>query len=445
MTQNNEYMGGENFDLRDILIRGRKTNLKKKTEFFNSFIDELLNSKQMLHLRCISSPADREVKVIDAYTGEVKLMLMFGSNNYLGLANHPYIKEFVRNIIQKYGTGIGGPPLLNGYTALHRELEERLAHLKGAEDVLIFSSGYGANVGLVSALMNGEDLVVYDSYSHASFHDGIKMSGAQAVHFSHNDVEMLEQTLERTESMNFKDRFVGVEGVYSMDGDIAPLDKIVPICKRNNAILIVDDAHGTGVMGNNGSGTAKHFGLDGDIDITMGTFSKTFAVTGGFVAASKSIINYLRFFARSYMFSASLPPTVVATVLAALDVMEKEPELISRLQDNVNYTDKCLKQLGFSSNNLTPIFPLKVPVDMNIRKAGYEFHQRGIFLNSVEYPAVPKSQQRFRISVMATHTKADIDKLMEAITEIWKNNKPVPETKVEPTIVFSSTKKVFFN
>jgi glycine C-acetyltransferase len=424
MANTNEYMGGENFDLRDILIRGRKMNLQKKTEFFDSFLDSLLSNKQMIHLRCISSAADRIVKVIDSYTGEIRTMLMFGSNNYLGLANHPYIKEFVCRMIQKYGAGIGGPPLLNGYTALHHELEERLAHLKGAEDVLLFSSGYGANVGLVSALMNSEDLVVYDSYSHASFHDGIKMSGVQAVHFSHNDVELLEQTLERTESMNFKDRFVGVEGVYSMDGDVAPLDKIIPICKKNNSILIVDDAHGTGVMGKKGSGTAEHFGLEGDVDITMGTFSKTFAVNGGFVAASKSIINYLRFFARSYMFSASLPPSVVATVLAALDVMEKEPELQQKLRDNINYTASCLNQLGFPANSLTPIFPLMVPVDMNIRNAAFEFHQKGIFINSIEYPAVPKSQQRFRISIMATHTKEDIDRLMEVISEIWRNNKP---------------------
>jgi len=423
MSNKSEYMGGENFDLRDILIRGRKMNLQKKTEFFDSFIDELLSNKQMLHLRCITSAADRIVTVVDTYTGEIKDMLMFGSNNYLGLANHPYIKEYVCRMIQKYGAGIGGPPLLNGYTALHHELEERLAHLKGAEDVLLFSSGYGANVGLVSALMNNEDLVVYDSYSHASFHDGIKMSGAQAVHFSHNDVELLAQTLERTESMNFKDRFVGVEGVYSMDGDIAPLDKIVPICKKNNAILIVDDAHGTGVMGKSGSGTAEHFGLEGEVDITMGTFSKTFAVTGGFVAASKSIINYLRFFARSYMFSASLPPTVVATVLAALDVMEKEPELVNKLKDNINYTTQCLTQLGFPANSLTPIFPLRVPVNMNIRNASFEFHQKGIFINSIEYPAVPKSHQRFRISIMATHTKEDIDRLMEVIAEIWRKNK----------------------
>ena len=443
MTSSNEYTGGENFDLRDILLSGRKMKLQEKTKFFDSFIHELLFNKQMLHLRCISSPANRVVKVIDSYTGETKSMLMFGSNNYLGLANHPYVKKFVCRKIQKYGAGIGGPPLLNGYSSLHRELEERLAHLKGTEDAMIFSSGYGANVGLVSALMNNEDLVVYDSYSHASFHDGIKMSGVQAVHFSHNDVKLLEQTLTRTESMNFKDRFVGVEGVYSMDGDIAPLDKIIPVCKRNNAILIVDDAHGTGVMGTNGSGTAEYFGLEKEVDITMGTFSKTFAVTGGFVAASKSIVNYLRFFARSYMFSASLPPPVVATVLASLDVMEGEPELLIKLHENINYTAKCLKQLNFPTNSLTPIFPLKVPSEMNIRKAAYEFHQKGIFVNSVEYPAVPKSQQRFRISIMATHTKEDMDRLMEAVAEVWHNHNDDKEP--ESTMAYSNNEKLLIN
>ncbi len=423
MLQNNEYAGGENFDLRDILIKGRKMNLKNKIEFFDSFLDNLNSRKQMLNLRCISSPADRIVTVADTFTGNIKSMLMFGSNNYLGLANHPYVKEFVSRILLKYGAGIGGPPLLNGYTALHRELEERLAQLKNAEDVLIFSSGYAANVGLVTALMNSDDLVVYDSYSHASFNDGIKMAGVQAVHFSHNDVELLEQSLERTGSMNFKDRYVGVEGVYSMDGDVAPLDLIVPVCRKNNAILIVDDAHGTGVMGMNGAGTAEHFGLEDEIDITMGTFSKTFAVTGGFIAASKSIINYLRFFARSYMFSASLPPTVIATVLASLDVMEKEPELLKKLQENIKYTASCLRRLGLPADTLTPIFPLMVPADMNVRDASFEFHRRGIFINSIEYPAVPKSQQRFRMSITASHTKQDIDKVMEVIADIWKNNK----------------------
>lgn len=441
MNTTSKYRGGEDFDLRDILLKGRKMNLSSRTEYFGSFIKELMLNKQLQHLRCISSAADREVKVIDHYTGELKTMLMFGSNNYLGLANHPYIKEYVCQIIKKHGTGIGGPPLLNGYTSLHRELEEKLAYLKGTEDALIFSSGYGANIGLVSALMGNEDLVVYDSYSHASFYDGIKMSGAQAVHFSHNDANMLEQTLSRTKTLKFNDRFVGVEGVYSMDGDIAPLDKIIPVCKRNNSILIIDDAHGTGVIGNNGSGTAGYFGLEDQVDITMGTFSKTFAVTGGFVAASKPLINYLRFFARSYMFSASLSPTVVASVLAALEVMEKESGLMKNLRDNIIYTAERLKLLGFSANSLTPIFPLMVPAEMNIRNAAYEFHKKGFFVNSIEYPAVPKSQQRFRISIMATHTKEDIDRLMQAIVKIWDKN----TSDNSKSLIYSKNKRISIN
>jgi glycine C-acetyltransferase len=423
MLATNDYKGGENFDLRDILLKGRKMSFHKKLDFFSEFIKGLTTRKEMQHMRCITSSADRQVDVIDSYTGHVKQMLMFGSNNYMGLANHPYVKEYVTGIINKFGAGIGGPPLLNGYTILHKELEERLAALKGCEDALIFSSGYGANVGLITALLNNNDLVIYDKYSHASFTDGLKMSGAQAVHFPHNDVKELEKCLNRLSAEPCRNIFVGIEGVYSMDGDIAPLDKIVPMCKSNNAILVLDDAHGTGVMGISGRGTAQHFRMDGEIDISMGTFSKTFGASGGFVAASKPVINYLRFFARSYMFSASAPPTVIASVLAGLDVMENEPELLNKLKLNIDYTAQRLDELGFENNSLTPIFPLKVPEGMNIREAAFKFHQRGIFVNSIEYPAVPVSQQRFRISIMATHTREDIDKLMTVIEEIWDENK----------------------
>jgi glycine C-acetyltransferase len=423
MLATNDYNGGENFDLRDILLKGRKMSFHKKLDFFSEFIKGLTSRKELHHMRCITSAADRQVDVIDSYTGHVKPMLMFGSNNYIGLANHPYVKEYVTRIINKFGVGIGGPPLLNGYTILHKELEERLAALKGCEDALIFSSGYGANVGLITALLNNNDLVIYDKYSHASFTDGLKMSGTQGIHFPHNDVEELEKCLARLEVEANRNIFVGIEGVYSMDGDIAPLDKIVPMCKPNNAILILDDAHGTGVMGKCGRGTAEHFGLDGEIDISMGTFSKTFGASGGFVAASKPVINYLRFFARSYMFSASAPPTVIASVLAGLDVLENEPELLKKLKLNIEYTSQRLDELDFENNSLTPIFPLKVPEGMNIREAAFKFHQRGIFLNSIEYPAVPVSQQRFRISIMATHTKEDIDRLITAIEEIWNENK----------------------
>jgi glycine C-acetyltransferase len=418
-----EYQGGENFDLREMLLKGRKLRLTDKVQYFTQFVDDLIDNKQMHHMRCITSAADREVSIIDRYTGKERKMIMFGSNNYLGLANHSYVKKKAIEAISKFGAGIGGPPLLNGYTSLHRELEERLAHLKGEEDALIFSSGYGTNVGLVTGLLNSNDVVIYDAYSHASFCDGIKMADVQSFRFTHNNISQLEQRLEQNASNSDKDVYVGVEGVYSMDGDLAPLNEIVPLCKSKGAILIVDDAHGTGVMGKTGRGTAEHFGVEGQVDICMGTFSKTFAATGGFIAASKPIINYLRFFARSYMFSASLPPVSIAMVLACLDVIENEPELLEQLWSNVKYAELGLREIGIDIEPQSAIIPLRVPVGMDLRKAAGKFHDKGIFVNSVEYPAVPVSQQRFRISIIATHTKEDIDRLIETVDEIWSENK----------------------
>jgi len=420
MSSNEQYRGGENFDLRQVLLRGRRMRLNEKVTFFQSMLGDLAARREMLSMRCIVSPADREVTVIDPYTSEPKTMLMFGSNNYLGLANHPYVRERAYRALQEYGAGVGGPPLLNGYTKLHRELEERLAALKGVEDALIFSSGYGTNVGLVTGLMNSGDMVFYDAYSHASFCDGIRMSDVQSMQFQHNDIKRLQSMLELHRQRSTSDLYVGVEGVYSMDGDLAPLDVLIPLCASHDAILVVDDAHGTGVMGATGRGTAEHFGVEGRVGVTMGTFSKTFAVSGGFVAASKSIIDYLRFFARPYMFSASLPPVVIATVLAGLDVIEREPELLTSLRDNVEYTAKGLHDLSLDVHPQAAIIPLRVPSGMNIRQAAYKFHELGMFVNSIEYPAVPVSQQRFRLSLMATHTRQDIDRLLSAVEEVWR-------------------------
>ncbi len=421
MRTNDNYNGGENFDLREILLKVRKNKLNEKTSFFNSFINDLVKKKEMQHLRIIDSAADREVLVKDPITGELCTMLMFGSNNYLGFANHPYVIEKVKRTLEKFGAGIGGPPLLNGYTSLHRELEERIAYLKGAEDALLFSSGYAANVGLLTAFANKTNKVIYDQYSHASFADAMKLSGVHSIQFEHNNIDQLDNLLEENSSSE-SDLFVGVEGVYSMDGDTAPLDKVVSICKKRNAILILDDAHGTGTMGDNGHGTAEHYKVEGEIDISMGTFSKTFSATGGFVAASKPIVQYLRFFARSYMFSASLPPTVIATVLAGLDLLENEKHILEQFRSNVNYAVSALNKIGFDADTVSGIIPLRVPCGMNIRRMAYEFHKRGIFINSIEYPAVPVSEQRFRISIIASHTKEDIDKLINAIREVWESN-----------------------
>jgi glycine C-acetyltransferase len=419
MKMDELYQGGENFDLRDILLKGRSLPLVERTAHFQEFLQNLRQSDKNLCMRCIGSPSDRLVTIVDPVTGFHREMLMFGSNNYLGLATHPYVVQKSVDAARVYGTGLSGPPLLNGYTTLHRKLEERLAALKGTEDAMIYSSGYGANVGMVSGLASRNDIILYDAYSHASFCDGIALSGAQSFRFSHNDIAHLTDLLERIQSRPHGDIYVGVEGVYSMDGDLAPLDKIIPLCKKFGAHLMLDDAHGTGVMGLHGRGTAEQFGFEGQVPLTMGTFSKAFTATGGFVAASKPITDYLRYFARSYMFSASLPPATIATVLAALDVIEREPERLTRLHDNVTYATGRLKQLGFVTPSQSAILPLRVPAGMDIRLASRAFHERGIFVNSIEYPAVPVSQQRFRISVMATHTREDIDRLIAVVEEVW--------------------------
>ena len=410
--------GGENFTFRDILKSGKHQFLSDRINAFSHFMSALSVNQHNFYMRQVTSAADREVDIIDPLTNHKKKMLMFGSNNYLGLSNHPDVRKHVKCAIEKFGVGIGGPPLLNGYTHLYRELEEELAALKHAEDSLLFSSGYSANLGLLSAIISQHDKMYYDEYSHASFCDGLRLAKADATSFKHNDIKELKYHLNQNNTSS-GDVFVGVEGVYSMDGDLAPLNLVASLCKKNKAILIVDDAHGTGVMGKTGSGTASHFGIDAKVDITMGTFSKTFGVCGGFISSSKPIINYLRYFARSYMFSASLPPVVVAAVLAGLNVMKNEPDRLKNLHKNVRYASTGLKKIGINMNPQSAILALRVPETINIRDAACHFHRAGIFVNSIEYPAVPLNEQRFRISLMATHTKDDIDRLISTIEEVW--------------------------
>jgi glycine C-acetyltransferase len=421
MQKDVQYLGGENFDLRTVLLHGRRLPLADRVECFEAFLNGLLERGELTTMREIISAADRVVTVALPGCSEGRQMLMFGSNNYLGLANHPRVVEAVRAAVARYGAGIGGPPLLNGYTRLHRELEERLAALKGTGDAMIFPSGYGANVGLVTGLVNADDLVLYDAYSHASFCDGLKMAGVESHSFRHNDLADLERMLARYAPAPGRDVYIAAEGVYSMDGDTAPVDRLVAICRTRGARLVLDDAHGTGVMGPTGRGTAEHYGMEGIVDVTMGTFSKAFAVTGGFVAAEKGVIDYLRYFARSYMFSASLPPAVIAAVLAGLDVMADEPDLRVRLHANVAYLVSGLRSLGFDIDSETGVIPLIVPAGMNIRRAARRFDELGMFVNAVEFPAVPISQQRFRVSMMATHTKEDIDRLLEAVDAVWSD------------------------
>jgi glycine C-acetyltransferase len=371
----------------------------------------------------VLTPQSREVTIWDANTGKDHNMLMFASNNYLGMANSPYVKKKVTEAIDLYGVGLGGPPLLNGYTQLMIELEERLARLKHQEAAMVFSSGYAANVGMLVALAQANDHILYDELSHASLFDGMRMTHVPATKFAHNDLEDLEAKLAQLSKTTKDTLFVAVEGVYSMDGDLAPLDQIVPLVKKYGGFLLLDDAHGTGVLGKTGSGTAEHFGVEKQIDLSMGTFSKSFAMTGGFLAGSKELIDYLRFFARSYMFSAALTPVTLAAVLAGIDEVEKKPELRDLLLDNARYMIQKLQPFGVISKPEAAIVALKVPEWMDVRKANQLIHEQGVFLNAIEYPAVPEGEERFRISVTVEHTRADIDRLAEVLRLVW--NSPI--------------------
>jgi len=415
--------------LRDMLLQARRMNLNDRTRFFTKWVRGMRERGDSLHLRPIDSPTDRVTSVGDHISGDVRPMLMFGANSYLGLMTHPYVRQKMKDAIDEYGVGLSGSPLLNGRGRLHIELEERIADIKGKEDAVIFQSGYGANVGILSTLASRRDHIVCDKLSHASFMDGTRMSAARTLTFAHNDTTELAAILDTLDDEP-GEAFVGVEGVYSMDGDLAPLDEIAALCRDRDALLLVDDAHGMGVTGPNGAGSAAHFGVTDDVDLILSTFSKAFGVTGAAVATSHPIAEFLRYYARSYVFSSSIPPASVAAVMASFDVLEREPGIHARLLHNMAYTARGLRQLGFEiPEPQSAVLAIKAPQGLDLRAAIYDLHRRGIFLNSIEYPAVPVNEQRFRISLMATHTEEDIDRLLETFAEVWDAYAP-PEHRL---------------
>jgi glycine C-acetyltransferase len=404
---------------RDLVRIRTQMDLPGRTsEFTGRIRGEREGAVDGLHFREVLTAAEREVVVRD-HRGEARPMLMFGSNNYLGLATHPRVIAAVQEAVGEFGVGAGGPPILNGHGPLHRELEDRLAEHEGQEAALVFSSGYSANVGMMSALPGPRDLVLYDDEIHASMLDGLKMGRIEARPFPHNDHRALDALLE-THGAAYQDVFVAVEGVYSMSGTVARLDRIGQVTRRHGATLIVDEAHGTGVTGPNGAGTVAMFDAADAVDIVMGTFSKTFGVSGGFVAAGGDVVDYLRYFARSYVFSTAPSTAICAAVLAGLDVLADEPKIHGRLMENTGYLAQALQERGFAdASGVTAVFSLPVPAGTDVRAAAHDFHQRGLFLNHIEAPAVPTSQQRFRVSLTSDHTREDLDELLEGIDAVW--------------------------
>ncbi|MFR9751478.1 aminotransferase class I/II-fold pyridoxal phosphate-dependent enzyme [Nocardia sp. 004] len=408
---------GENFSLEHYLDPAAHTFEQRFAEF-QPYVTHARGSGFVL--REVAGPSGPVVPVRDPATGAIDELIMLGSNNYLGLGNEPKIAEAAIAAIREYGVGHGGPPLLNGTTTVHRQLEQRLAESKGCEAAMLFASGYAANVGWVTGLLRKGDILLYDEQSHASLYDGIQLGRVRSMAFAHNDLSHLRHRLMQIRWRNpGANVVVAVEGVYSMDGDIAPLPEIRALCDAFGAWLAVDDAHGTGVLGAHGHGTAEHFGLGpGSVELSMGTFSKSFASTGGFVAGSKDLVDTLRFFARSYMFSAALTPPVVASVLAGIDFMDEHPERVRQLHDNVAYFVKGLRAMGFAVDPQTAIIPILVPQRIAVADVVTALHREGVFVNGVEFPAVPRDQQRLRISMMATLTREHLDRALDRIDTV---------------------------
>ncbi len=365
------------------------------------------------YFRAISSEQDTEV-VING-----KKVLMFGSNCYTGLVNHPKIKEAAIAAIKKYGTGCAGSPFLNGTLDIHKQLEARLAAFVGKEDAMIYSTGFEVNLGVVSCLTGREDYILWDEQDHASIIEGRRLSFSNSLKYKHNDMDSLETQLKKCAPDKVK--LIVTDGVFSMEGDVAKLPRIVELAKKYDATVMVDEAHGIGVFGRQGRGTCDHFGVTNDVDLIMGTFSKSFASLGGFIACDKTITNYLRHHSRSYIFTASITPASTAAVNAALDIMESEPERQQHLWDLTNYALDGFRNLGCEIGHTeTPIIPLFIRDNYMTFAITRDLLEEGIFVNPVVSPAVAPTDTLIRFSLMATHTKEQLDFALEKIGKVFR-------------------------
>ena len=367
------------------------------------------------------------VDIRNTKTGEIhEGLLNLASYNYLGLSYRSEVKEAVIEAAFLYGNGASGSPILSGSLEIHHELADRLAAFKGKEAVLLFPTGYSVNVGVIAGLMRSGDLIVADQYAHASLVDGMILSKATSRFFRHNKVEDLERKLKRYDGK----KLVLIEGVYSMDGDVAVVPEIVEVCQRYGARILIDEAHSTFIYGDNGRGVAEHFGYDDEIDIHVGTFSKSLGGQGGFVAGSQKLINYLRGFSRSRFFSCGLSPVVAAGILKALDLFEAEPELRTKLWENVDFMQKRLRDAGVSvGDSECQVIPIMIQDDARVFEIGEALMQEGIYINPVKYPAVPKHKSRFRMSISASHSREELEEGARIITSVLQRYGSCPITE----------------
>lgn len=398
-----------------------KGRIDDDVAFFESYFRPLYTQGKLLYHREIISPIDRRVCVKDPISGKILDMIMMGSNNYLGFANDPEIKEKAIQAIEKHGLGMGGPMLLNGTSKLHKIVEERLAHFKSKEDCIILPSGYMTSLTWVTTLVSDHAVLFFDEISHASVIDGIKLGRKTAFRFNHNDPDDLEKQLKKYRDKDpSRDLWVTTQGVYSMNGELAPVKEISDICEKYDAKYVIDDAHGTGVMGK-GRGMAEEVGITSVMKYAMGTFSKAFSITGGFFAADKKTINFLRFFSRPYFFTASLSPFSMGVLLAGLDILERSTQRVDELHSNIRFFYDCLDKANIkytkTGSAIVPVFP---PTPDSFRVLSQKLHENGLFVNPIEPPGVPKGGERFRVSLMATHTHKDIQEAVDILKSSYE-------------------------
>lgn len=352
-------------------------------------------------------------------------VIMLGSNNYLGLTNHPEVKAAAAAALEKYGTGTAGSRFLNGTLEIHVELEDRLAEFMRRESALTFSTGFQVNLGAISCLLERDDVVLLDSLDHACILDGARLSFGRVLKYQHNDMASLEERLRAVNPERGK--LIVVDGVFSMEGDLADLPAIVGLKNRYGARLMVDDAHGIGVLGDHGRGTAEHFGLEDQVDLVMGTFSKALAAVGGFIAGDHKVVDWIKHHARALIFSASPPPASVASVLAALEVIQREPERRQHLWDNTHYMKRELVRLGYDTGaSASPVIPLVVGEDLTAFRMTARLQEEGVFANPVVSPAVPPGRAMIRTSYMATHTREHLDRALEAFAKVGRELGLIP-------------------
>jgi len=386
--------------------------MSTKLQWIQEEVENLKQSGLYNRIRTLGSPQGAWL-IVDG-----KQVLNFCSNNYLGLANHPRLQKSVAEAIARYGVGPAAVRSIAGTMELHLELEKRMAAFKGVEAAITFQSGFTANLATIPALVGKEDVIFTDELNHASIIDGSRLSGGKIIRYAHADPADLDRVIQEAAG-TYRRALIVTDGVFSMDGDIAPLDKVYEVAQKHDILLMVDDAHGEGVLGKGGRGIVDHFGLHGKVDVEVGTFSKAFGVVGGAVAGSAVIVEWLRQRGRPFLFSSAMTVPDVAACLAGLDVLEESTELVDRLWENARYFKAEMKRLGFDTgSSVTPITPIMLGEAPLAQQFSRELYDEGVFAMALGFPTVPRGKARIRVMISATHTREDLDRGLEAFARV---------------------------